>query len=472
MKCNVGPKSKCPCGSGKFYKNCHDPKNDSSDQNLWKGPGYPQSIIIGDKEKFNGIKYEFEGENEFTLRNLSGEIIPIGKFSYVNEDVLDCSAIISELNILVNNDFITYSGAIRVKGNIKSIPLIIGISDISRVYEFNVNNSGRNIRFNKGNWFFFIGEDENPIDRIRKMAKWFHYFKSPGFLVKLDPFKGEYYFKLTAKIKSSNIFTFSLPFGNFELSCPNIITEKNITTCFMDIERENIFWDPILSQEEFNDVSRKDAITYMGKRENEEIIFTNFEKRLRKTFECPRKISINLFIPDENPILNEFSEIIENSLRTIAEGSRFNQGYDTKKIHEADFRDKILDILKINGHFAFAEPSRKEGFIDILIKHQNLEVIAEFKVWGRRKYNKVINQALTYGTAWTTEYVIVMINPNKGPITEKYMSNSKKSRGFEEFVFLDEDYKPVQKLVSMHYIANWQKRFNITHFIINLNFLK
>lgn len=472
MTFSVGPKSKCPCGSGKFYKNCHNPKRDINNDNLWKGPGYDQIIYFGDKEKFNEIKYDTVAENEFILRNLSGDIIPIGRFIYIDNKVSNCSAVVSDLDILINNNSIAFSGSIRVEGNIKDVPIIIGTSNMSMVKEFSAKVSGIDIPFKRGNWRLFIGENENPISRAMKMAQWFRYFNSPGFLVKLKPSEGEFYFRVISRLNSSNAFSLSLPFDNIELSCPNVITEKEFISCFIEIERENISWDLVLSQDQFNGSSRKDTITYNSNNEKGNISFPFFENRIRKEFINPRKIYFNLFVPNKNPVLENLGKIIENSLKHIAENSGFNFDNEQKSILEADFRDYILGVLKSIGYVAIAEPLRKEGFVDILINHENTEYIIEFKVWGRRNYKKVINQALSYGTAWTNEYAIVMINPNKDSIIEKYMSNSKRSRGFEEFVFVDSEYKPVQKLISIHYIPNWQKRFNITHFIINTNFTK
>jgi hypothetical protein len=88
------------------------------------------------------------------------------------------------------------------------------------------------------------------------------------------------------------------------------------------------------------------------------------------------------------------------------------------------------------------------------------------------EYKEVIEQVLGYGTAWTTEYATVMINPGQGSIVNKFLANAEQSPGFKDFRYLERERKPIQKLISHHYSAEWDRYFDIVHFIINLNFLK
>ena len=166
---------------------------------------------------------------------------------------------------------------------------------------------------------------------------------------------------------------------------------------------------------------------------------------------------------------NSFSELLENSIRAIAEGSGFDFIEKQGRILEADFRDHLVTVMKSTGLFAEAEPTRRKGFIDILMKRKGSEVIVELKVWGRRNYKEVISQVLSYSTPWTTEYSTVMINPNKGLIIDKFCSNAKSSPGFVRFAYIERSRKPIQKLISTHYSELYGRYFIIAHFIINLS---
>jgi hypothetical protein len=54
----------------------------------------------------------------------------------------------------------------------------------------------------------------------------------------------------------------------------------------------------------------------------------------------------------------------------------------------------------------------------------------------------------------------------------RFISNAKSSPGFIDFTYVDKEYRPIQKLVSYHYISKWAKYFTVVHFIINLSFLQ
>ncbi|MBI5252446.1 MAG: hypothetical protein HY912_23375, partial [Desulfomonile tiedjei] len=166
-----------------------------------------------------------------------------------------------------------------------------------------------------------------------------------------------------------------------------------------------------------------------------------------------------------------FADIIENTIRTISENGGFS--FDEKKdtILESDFRDHVLTVLKSMGHFAFAEPTRRKGFIDILLKRNGSEAIIEFKVWGRRKYKQVIGQALSYGTPWTLEYATVMINPNSNPILDKFIENAKNAPGYRYHTVANPEFAPLNKLTSFHYLAKWNKHVTVNHFVINAQLL-
>ena len=472
-KFQVYPKARCPCGSGKEYRKCHSPNRDQSDQNLWRGPGFPQTVHLGYEEPFTGFRFENEQKGEIVLLK-NYDRIPIGRYFTIEQSILSYSAIVRSLTISQNNGTLIYSGSIEIKGDAtKSVPILVGTLDVDSVDSFEANISGKPVSFEKGSWFGFIGEDGNPIARTRKRPQWFRFFKTQGFLVEFEPV-GELYFKLSTRSKSYNLFTLSLPFQNIELSCPKIITKSTISTCFIEIERENVSWDLVLHSDQFNEMKRdrKDSKVIRSHQENEKTKFNNFKEGIRKPMSGPRKIRINLLLPSESPKIGKFSKILENWVRNFAENPGLIFWNKGREIHEANFRDDLLKVIKSNDYFAVAEPSRRVGFVDILVKYEDLEAIIEFKVWKRPKYKEVIKQVLGYGTAWTTEYATVMINPNQKPIVDKFISNAKSSPGFIDFTYVDTEYRPIQKLVSYHYISTWDKYFTVVHFIINLRFLR
>lgn len=180
---------------------------------------------------------------------------------------------------------------------------------------------------------------------------------------------------------------------------------------------------------------------------------------------------IGVSTPDLSATIGKFNEILDRTIRTISEDGGFLFEETSNRILEADFRDHVLTILKSSGYYAFAEPSRRGGFVDILLKKGESESIIEFKVWGRRKYKEVIKQVLDYGTPWTTEYATVIINPNKGSILDKFVDNSRKAPGFKYISDENQDTTALQKLTSSHYLTKWDRLIVVSHYIINSTML-
>lgn len=472
MKFRVNPKDKCPCGSGRAYRKCHSPKRDKSDNNIWKGPGYPQSVYFGHKEPLNGIWFEKGIKGEFVL--LKGEDrIPVARYFCVNESILSCKSIVRLLSISLDNDRITYSGSLEVKGNsATTLPIIVGCIDVNSIDSFEANFSGKPVTYERGNWVIFIGEDDNPIARIKKTPQWLRFLKASGYLIEFKP-PGEINFKLLTKTKGFNLFTLVLPFNEIEFAHPKVFLHNAPSTCQIEIENENISWDLVLHQDGFNENQRlrKDSKVIIGELQETEIEFDEFERSTRKYLSKPTKLRVGLSLPDESLTLGKFSETLEATVRSIAEDGSFKVDDNDKRILEADFRDYMLTILKSMRYFAYAEPARKGGFIDILLKKGDSEAIIEFKVWGRRKYKEVINQVLEYGTAWTTEFSTVMINPNRESVTDKFVKNAKKSIGFKTIDIVSEGRAPLEKLISSHFLRCWEKHITVTHYIINTNLL-
>lgn len=468
----ITPKDKCPCGSGKEYGQCHSPTRDKSDDNLWKGPGYPQYIYLGYEEQFSGFEFENKQKGEIILLK-DQDRIPIGKYFSIEETIIEQTAIVSELTVSKDNDRIIYSGTIRVRGDIpRKAPLIIGTTDID-IVDFEARSSGLPTRFERGNWLGFIGRRPNPTISSTREVDWFRFFTSPGFLVEVEP-SGELYFKLSAKIKNLNLFTLSLPFETVHLVCPNMVIEDPFSASYIEIERENIYWDLVLHPIYFDESRgrRKNPLTIQGHQQDDgKVRFNDFKEGTRRSYSNPCKIYITLSLPNESSTIGKFADTLESTIKTIAESSGFKLKDESQGILEADFRDDVLIVFKSMKYFTEAETARKGGFVDILLKRGDSEAIIEFKVWGRRKYKEVIEQVLGYGTAWTTEYATVMINPGQKSILRKFIDNAKQSPGFIDFPYIEREYRPIQKLISHHYSPGWERYFEVVHFIINLNFL-
>lgn len=472
MDFHVKPKDKCPCGSGKEYRKCHSPSRNNTDSNYWRGPDYPQHVYIGHNKHFSGFQFEKSNKGEFILL-IQDDRIPIGRFFCMDEVNLSCKAIIRSLSINLKDMELYYSGSIEIKGDIKDkVPILIGCINSDLVDEFSINSSNGAVSYKRGNWGIYIGEDDNPMTRIRKSPKWFRLLKVSGFLIEI-PSSDEINFKLSIKARAFNIFTLALPFNNIEYVPPRISVQNSFLSCQLEVQNEDISWDLILCQELFNEQVRekKDSKILLGYVENNYIKFDNLDLNVRKYLSNPTKFRIGLSLPDKSLTIGEFTIILEDILKALAEDKKlvFNDAKDN--ILEERFRDYILILMKSRKYFAVAEPARKGGFVDILLKKEDSEAIIEFKVWGHRKYKEIIKQVLDYGTAWTTEYATVMINPNKELIVDKFIENATSSPGFQKVSYIDTKPVPLQKIVTYHYLKNWEKHIVIIHFIINLNMI-
>ena len=468
MRFTIKPKDKCPCGSGKEYRKCHSPKRDKSEDNLWKGPGFQQAVYFGHKEPLTGIWFDKTRKGEFVLLRHEDRI-PVARFFCVDTTILACKAIVRFLSISLSNGKITYSGSLEIKGAVKhSIPIIVGCLNVELVESFNVNLSGGSVPYERGNWVIFIGEDENPIARIKKEPQWLRLLRASGFLVEAGS-PGEINFELTMRSKGYNLCTLALPFSEIEIPHPQIAVEDNPATCQLEIEDESVSWALVLHQQVFSEKkrSRKDSKVLLGYKRGIDIEIEDFDRGVRKPFLKPMKLRIGVSLPEQSHTLGKFSDVLQRIIRTISEDRGFRFIDEQTRILEADFRDHVLTVLKSMGYFAFAEPSRRGGFIDILLKKGDSEAIIEFKVWGRRKYKDVIKQVLDYGTPWTTEYATVMINPNKDSIVEKFIENAKRSPGYKHISDDDSALAPLNMLTSCHYLRSWEKHIVVTHFVIN-----
>jgi len=470
----VQPQDECPCGSGIEYRECHSPARDVSDNNHWRGPGFPQYCYFGYDEPFTGVEFENKPKGEIVLLK-NGDRVPIAKFFTVEDRALACSAVVESLVVVQNDGRTTFSGTIKVRGSaLRRVSVLLGSPDID-LDEFEATASDALVTIEKGNWLGLIGRRDRPnVSGVRVGgADWFRLFMSRGFLVEFDPSR-ELWFKVSSRSRSLNLFTLSLPFDNTQIACPRIVTETPIATCIVEVERETICWDLILHLSHFDDLrrARLNPQVFQGCLEGSELVFPGFKTGTRKPFSKPRKIYLTLSLPEESITIGKFLSTLENAVRTIAEHpSIFGFNDDPQRVLEADFRDRLLSFLKSMGYFAVAESTRREGFVDILLKREESEAIVEFKVWGRRKYKEVIEQVLGYGTAWTTEYATVMINPRVNSIVDKFKANTRRSPGFRYFAYEEVEYKPIQKLISHHYSSQWNRHFSVLHLIINSRLL-
>lgn len=472
MKFQILAKDKCPCGSGKEYRKCHSPKKDRSDNNIWKGPGFKQAVYFGDIKPVSGFHFEKAKKGEFKLLR-DDDRIPLPRFFCVDDSILECKAIVRHLSISFENNTIRFDGSLGVNYDLKSkIPILIGCADINSITKFEASFSGKPVSYERGVWSIFIGEDENPIACLKKEPQWFRFLYSSGYLIEAEE-TGEINFSLCAKVKGFNLFTLVMPFGEIEIPSPQISGIEHQTTCQLEIEKEKVCWDLVLHQNIFDEKKRerKDSILFLGFKKDDRVYFEDFDESVRKHLLNPTKLRIGVSTPDLSVTIGKFNEIFDRTIRTISEDGGFLFKEKSNRILEADFRDYVLTVLKSSGYCAFAEPSRREGFIDILLRKGESESIIEFKVWGRRKYKEVIKQVLDYGTPWTTEYATVMINPNKGLILDKFVDNAKKSPGFKYISDENQDVAALQRLTSSHYLAKWDRHMVVSHWIINTTML-
>lgn len=472
MKFQILSKNKCPCGSGKEYRKCHSPKRDRSDDNIWRGPGYNQAIHFGDKEPVSGLHFDKAKKGEFKLLR-DDDRIPLPRFFCVDDSILECKAIVRYLSISIENNTVRFDGSVGINSDLKSeIPILVGCSDINLITNFEANFAGKPISYERGVWSIFIGEDENPIARTKKQPQWFRCLYASGYLIEAKA-TGEINFSLYANIKAFNLLTLAIPFGDIEISHPQISALDHQTTCQFEIEKERVSWDLVLHQDIFSEKkrARKDSRSFLGFKKNGGVDLEDFDENVRKHFLRPVKLRIGLSTPDLSATIGKFNEILDRTVRTISEDGGFLFEDASNRILEADFRDHVLTVLKSSGYYAFAEPSRRGGFIDILLKKGESESIIEFKVWGRRKYKKVIKQVLDYGTPWTTEYATVIINPNKGSILDKFVDNARKAPGFKHISDENQDPTALQKLTSSHYLTKWDRHIVVSHCIINTTML-
>lgn len=285
---DLNPNARCPCGSGKKYSECHDPELLQDEKNLWRGPRFPQSIYLGYREKFDGIEFKKKEKAEIILLK-AGMKIPLCRYFSMDNSILKNKAIIRKLSIEQKGNNFIFSGSLEIESESpEEIQILIGTPDMESVNDFEATNSS----YESGRWLAFIGLAGNPLSS-ESAFHWFRYFNVDGYKISFGPNK-QIDFKMTTEISDSNIFTLSLPFNEIELVMPSIVVETSKLDVSFELERENISWDLVMSDNKFIEKAKnqKDSILL-----NAEYISENFKtknKNIRRTISGPRKIRISI----------------------------------------------------------------------------------------------------------------------------------------------------------------------------------
>lgn len=291
MRSPILPNNRCPCGSGKKYKECHSPLVNITDENYLKGPGFNQSFIFGYREPINGIHFQKRSKGEIKLLK-NNDPISIGKFYTMDYSIILNRIIIRSLDIREVNEELIFSGLLEAEGDVnKNIQLVIGTPFLDSIIQFEAFSEGKKIRKEKGRWMGFIGEKINPMENIKYKRNWFRFFRSKGFLIDTKTNK-QIEFKMKTQINQDNIYTISLPFRSIELAHPKVVTKSFIPKVSLELERENISWDLIVHSEQFIEKSRRQKDSYyiegLMKSENMKEPYEG----VRKLFIGPRKLRI------------------------------------------------------------------------------------------------------------------------------------------------------------------------------------
>lgn len=279
--------ARCPCGSGKKYFNCHNPKLKQGDQNHWKGPNYVQHYYLGYKEQFNGIEFKNREKAEIILLKGNNKI-SMGEYFLMKEDILSKKAIVKKISIIQERDSLVFTGSIIIESSTPNlVQIILGSSNIEQIQNLEISNGIQE----EGTWFGFIGLKNPPLSQA-SFTSWYRYFTGNGYKLTIEP-NSQFTFRMTTKLSDANIFTLCLPFSNIELAYPNISVFTEFKNISMELERENIYWDFVVSDDSFSEASKqqKDSFYFIGNKNNNNF---NDKIKIRKTIDGPRKVRINL----------------------------------------------------------------------------------------------------------------------------------------------------------------------------------
>lgn len=213
----------------------------------------------------------------------------------MDNSILNNKAIIRKLSVEQKDNEFIFSGSLEIESESSDeIQILIGTPNLEFVNNFEAPNGS----VESGHWFAFIGLDGNPLSSDSAFH-WFRYFKADGYKISFGPNK-QIDFKMTTEVLDSNIFTLSLPFNEIELVMPSIVTQTSKLDVSFELERENISWDLVMSDDQFIEKSKsqKDSILL-----NAENISENFKIKnqdIRKAISGPRKIRISIIKKENN----------------------------------------------------------------------------------------------------------------------------------------------------------------------------
>ncbi|MCJ7603896.1 MAG: SEC-C domain-containing protein [Desulfobulbaceae bacterium] len=291
---DLNPSARCPCGSGKKYSECHHPELIQDEKNHWRGPKFPQNIYLGYKEKFDGLEFKNKEKAEIILLK-EGTKIPLYRYFSMDNSILNNKAIVRKLSIKQKDNKFIFSGSLEIESESSDeIQILIGTPNLESVNDFEAINSS----IESGRWFAFIGLEGNPLSSDSAFH-WFRYFKADGYKISFGPNK-QIDFKMTTEVLDSNIFTLSLPFNEIELVMPSIVAQTSKLDVSLELERENISWDLVMSDNQFVEKSKsqKDSILLSAENISENFKLNNQDTR--KTISGPRKIRISIMKKEEN----------------------------------------------------------------------------------------------------------------------------------------------------------------------------
>jgi hypothetical protein len=458
----------CPCGSGDIYGRCHNPKRDSTDHNYWRGPGYPQHIYLGHDERFNGVEYEKNGE----ISLLRGQDkVPIGRYRTIPPPIFNTIVKVNSLNISITGNEMIFTGEIEARAR-EIHNLLVLISHVNpNTATVQATVSGSPAKYEQGSWLLLLNREQGPLTPSIP-PDWYRYFVGTGTLVEF-PSTSQLRFKISQSLSPLACFALSLPYQRVEMCRPIINSPYAFSSASIQIERESIYWDLILHSSLFDDIKSRRVnphnFPYFGGNSNSEP--PPYDKLTRTVFNGPQKIHLGVFVPELNPTVGELGIRLDSIIRALVEVGNFQFVDQEDAPLEAEFRDQVLTALKGVGLFAEAEPTRRSGHIDILLRRGKSEGIVEFKLWGHHRYKDVVAQLLEYTTPWTTDLAIVMINNRKGSILDKHVINTAASPGFLSFELIEKEKSIIQRLVSRHFLPDWENPIYIQHYVINLYLL-
>lgn len=153
-----------------------------------------------------------------------------------------------------------------------------------------------------------------------------------------------------------------------------------------------------------------------------------------------------------------------------------------KQVKETHIRNYYMSHINLMiNDIAVAESMKPRGFSDLSIFGRDyhdriLEAIAEFKIWGRgskeHSYKKVLPQLRKYLSDFENFGLIVMINPNKNGIREKYIKEVILADKLYVKDSLEDEHQESSftHLRSQHYTLDSKgSKVAVHHFILNMN---